>query len=515
MEKNPQEIINGISNESKDKARLMEIGTLILDLRNKQKDIKGEDYKKIEREIDALTKEKEGILNVKIETFEEFKPKNKKGLTPGQLAGAVDVDFEDVKNVESVADIKVENNQIITEQIEGDYESQKAEIEKRWKEELDNKEYIENPNNPGEFRILISRTTPTKVTVGNLKEDIIKEINKKYDAELKELDKKINKDKGGEQEEAPVVENSEEKKIENIEAEDEGKENDPEYSGWTEGDERELQEIIKRDEEAEAEIAELMKLINELPDDEEEEETEELEKKNENKIEGSYTTIGYADAILSGKIRNKEISTEPRDDTVFEILKDNNGKIRLGIWKGAEKRVLKNPSFADGAEKMKIGEKPTVLEIELGGLQKDDEGGYIILKKPVVKFADESFKTEEKNQKKENDLENLKVFYAQNPNEEDGSFYTKYITDYQVKDKSVFKFTQTSPDTAEFELINDPDIMQRAINLYYRILKPVLENKVGYNQNAKDIVFSKNKGTVRREGDKWVLVDKMVIKEMV
>ena len=235
----------------------------------------------------------------------------------------------------------------------------------------------------------------------NSKEEKSKEEHEEKLAQLKKLLNYLNQKKelsnnGDSPEE--IIEPEKGNEGEMLEEENEenkdGEENSPEDSGWTDEKERELQEMIKRHEETKAEIAELLELINQLPDDDEEEDpketekTEALEIKNENKIEGSYTTIGYADAILSGKIRNKEISSEPREDTVFEILKDNNGKIKLGIWKGAEKRVLKNPFFADGAEKMKIGEKPVLLEIELGELQKDDEGGYFVKQKPKIEFRD-------------------------------------------------------------------------------------------------------------------------------
>ena len=123
-------------------------------------------------------------------------------------------------------------------------------------------------------------------------------------------------------------------------------------------------------------------------------------------------------------------------------------------------------------------------------------------------------KKPENNREKENTLEKPKTFYAQSPSEEDGSFNT--TTDDLITDVSVFKFTQTGPDTAEFELIDNPDVIQRAITLYYRLLKPVTENKAGYDQNATptDLIFEKDKGTVRKEGDKWILVDKLIIKKM-
>lgn len=119
---------------------------------------------------------------------------------------------------------------------------------------------------------------------------------------------------------------------------------------------------------------------------------------NKGAIESNYKTIGYADVILEGKLNTKFISTSPREDTVYEILQDSNGKIKLGIWKDAEKRVLNCPDFVDGCDKQRVAQKPDRLNVKLGDLQKNDEGGYIVTTIPIVKFVD---KPEEKDEQPE------------------------------------------------------------------------------------------------------------------
>lgn len=106
------------------------------------------------------------------------------------------------------------------------------------------------------------------------------------------------------------------------------------------------------------------------------------------------------------------------------------------------------------------------------------------------------------------------VFYAEAPNEEDGSFTIERTTDIIIPNKSVFEFTMIDASNATFKIINDPDIMKRAINLYYRLLKPVCENKSAhYNESYNQIIFKRDKGKVAKQGDKWALMDKMIIKE--
>jgi hypothetical protein len=123
-------------------------------------------------------------------------------------------------------------------------------------------------------------------------------------------------------------------------------------------------------------------------------------------------------------------------------------------------------------------------------------------------------KTLDKEELQENALEKPKIFYAEAPSEEDGSFNIERTSEWRIPDISVFKFTQTSPDTAEFELIDDPNVRQRAIKLYYTLLKPVVENGVGYDQHATAMTLKISKGTMKKKENKWVPVDKLVIKEM-
>jgi hypothetical protein len=436
MEKNPQEIINGISKESKDKARLMEIGTLILELENHQKDTRGKEYIEIQKKINNLKKERDEILAEK--RGDQTNIEHKEGDYETKKAEIERRRREDIEKVEKEKSVEItdkdfsfiilgtpigfdesgpdnniktnngsdlnywmmyytpsycENNKMfqlekrgnsiiyaytigntvsyggrtggffgIAIQLENMYCADIGKLEDLFDgvlNELIVDKYkllikIEKFNDkPKTYKI--NRESFTKKVYGkrnpinevvkikevilkNLKKEFkndfrkldssfnnkikdnngykldvidgenrnsikvkpnyfdfdINEINEKYDAELEELEKKFNRDKEGDQEETQVVEN--------IEEENTGAENDPEDSGWTEGDERELQEIIKRDEEAEAEIAELMKLINELPD--EDEEVEEIE--NESKNESKLTNKEYDKKVEEVEIRRKE-----------------------------------------------------------------------------------------------------------------------------------------------------------------------------------------------------------------
>lgn len=111
------------------------------------------------------------------------------------------------------------------------------------------------------------------------------------------------------------------------------------------------------------------------------------------RIEGNLQTIGYAMCILEGKLH--KVTDKPNEDTVFELLKDSSGNLKLGVWQGAEKRVLHNADYVDGCEKAFIS-NPTSLDIEFGELQKDHDGVYRVTQKPTVKFINEDYKRYEK-----------------------------------------------------------------------------------------------------------------------
>ncbi|NCB09407.1 MAG: hypothetical protein EOM73_14745, partial [Bacteroidia bacterium] len=216
-------------------------------------------------------------------------------------------------------------------------------------------------------------------------------MGKETEKASKELDDYVKNIKKGLKEKTPgenSIDNGNKKNLEDL--------NEKEKQEKIDAILEQFMQSISKTKELEKRLAEIVEQENIAIKKKKEEENPDLHKESdetkENKIEGNYTTIGYADVILDGKLKTKYISSEPREDTVFEILKDENGNIKLGIWKGAEKRALKNPDFLDGTEKMKINNKPTQINVELGDLQKDDEGGYRLIKKPVVKLIDESYK---------------------------------------------------------------------------------------------------------------------------
>lgn len=61
-------------------------------------------------------------------------------------------------------------------------------------------------------------------------------------------------------------------------------------------------------------------------------------------------------------------------------------RIRLTIFKDAYMRILKNPDFAFGCEKQKIGVSPQTLEVENGEAIKNDEGKWFVSNKVKIKF---------------------------------------------------------------------------------------------------------------------------------
>ena len=204
-------------------------------------------------------------------------------------------------------------------------------------------------------------------------------LGKETEKASKELDDYVKNIKKGLKEKTPgenSIDNGNKKNLEDL--------NEKEKQEKIDAILEQFMQSISKTKELEKRLAEIVEQENIAIKKKKEEENPDLHKESdetkENKIEGNYTTIGYADVILDGKLKTKYISSEPREDTVFEILKDENGNIKLGIWKGAEKRALKNPDFLDGTEKMKINNKPTQINVELGDLQKDDEGGYRLIK---------------------------------------------------------------------------------------------------------------------------------------
>jgi len=131
------------------------------------------------------------------------------------------------------------------------------------------------------------------------------QINTKYDSELTELEKEVRGDEG--EKEKP-------KKTSEEESSDEDHKENTEKSLWSEEMERELQAIKDEEREADIKLAQLLEIINQLPDDEEEE-----TKNPETKIEEIENGQTY-----------KKITKEDFRWSFQENYIDRVGKFELG-----------------------------------------------------------------------------------------------------------------------------------------------------------------------------------------
>lgn len=96
-------------------------------------------------------------------------------------------------------------------------------------------------------------------------------------------------------------------------------------------------------------------------------------------------TFLYADAIINDEFHRT--NEQPNADTVFELeLTPNVRTASFHIYIKAYPRVIKNPDFLDGCEKLKISPKPQYLEVEKGVAAQDDFGKWKVTKKAIIKF---------------------------------------------------------------------------------------------------------------------------------
>jgi hypothetical protein len=118
--------------------------------------------------------------------------------------------------------------------------------------------------------------------------------------------------------------------------------------------------------------------------------TEQVEKQENSLERKDLEIIGYGDSVSGDSIH--KVTESPNEDTVYVIKKDKSGNLFLDVWEEAHKRIITNSDFAEGSSKIKLSSNPTLLRVTLGELTKDDNGKYVVTKKPIVKFVDENYK---------------------------------------------------------------------------------------------------------------------------
>jgi hypothetical protein len=385
-------------------------------------------------------------------------------------------------------------------------------------------------------------------------------INAKYEAELVELDRQFKKDNKQSENKTEIFEIK--KSIE--ETEESTEEDDKSLDNLLEN----IQKIQERTKERGEKIK---KLKDELKKESEENKIEDKEGNDTQNIpiateifkekrsikdeSGKEITVGdivtkenkrdyFVVGFSERKIEEKYLKPGQEKNSVIyaNLVEYKDGEVNFSTSTSGEDGKIKlkekwQPPKYDNGEIIKLGDlveakvEKYVFELYNKTLRVrifnmngkvalenlDGTPSMAVTPKLLIKKSEEN-----KNENKEG----LKKFYMEAPREiETKNEYEKYPNSYfdmrgetsiQIPNQSVFEFIETGPDTAEFKLINDPTIIKRAINLYYRILKPICENKSGkYTEDAKEISFIQDTGIVKKEGDKWVVVEPLIIKEFV
>ncbi len=138
------------------------------------------------------------------------------------------------------------------------------------------------------------------------------------------------------------------------------------------------------------------------------------------------------------------------------------------------------------------------------------EKGFEILKEANIYPT----KTEEipkiiEPQVKKNPL--VEVLYIDSPTR-DGNFIESSFSKSFKPTISTYQFTKLeNTDQAEFEIIDDSDTIQRALNYYDTLIKLVCDSENGFFPEAKKIVKCKP-GVLLKEGDKWIVFQKAIIR---
>jgi len=103
-----------------------------------------------------------------------------------------------------------------------------------------------------------------------------------------------------------------------------------------------------------------------------------------------------------------------------------------------------------------------------------------------------------------------KDFYCIEPNENTNYFFADKTTLNFRETISVYQFKSINENLANFKVVEDGDTMKRAIASKSYLLNAACES-IGTSHNAQKIINDKS-GTVKKEGDKWVIVTKAKIK---
>lgn len=294
MGKNTEEIINGLSEGKK---RLIEIGSLLIDLEEQKKNKTENDVNKIQEEIKKLEKEKIRILGKKEDDDDKiiipsnaiyFSGKNNKDIeNPSPKLEGADFAIFNINGDEAeyayVGQAKNEN-----------WFEQVATIGNPIDENLNNFKYIKTiakgrvKKENGKWIVV----KPAKILFSN--------TDSKMDIQTENLNDKTNVDTPEASEQSITTEE--------INAEHEA-ENNIESSLLSKEKIREYQALKEEDRKADIKLAELLELINQLPDDEEEENEEPQktegeekdEEKNEKPVENSETKIDEIEKNLTYK----------------------------------------------------------------------------------------------------------------------------------------------------------------------------------------------------------------------
>jgi hypothetical protein len=112
---------------------------------------------------------------------------------------------------------------------------------------------------------------------------------------------------------------------------------------------------------------------------------------------------------------------------------------------------------------------------------------------------------------KNESLTEPKVFFAPTP-DSNSCFHTKYFSEHITSD--IFykiSLATNGSNMAEFELINQPNIVIAAIRYPEDMLFRACDNENDFKHDATKIITAK-KGTASKHGDKWLIINKAKIR---
>lgn len=89
----------------------------------------------------------------------------------------------------------------------------------------------------------------------------------------------------------------------------------------------------------------------------------------------------YSDCIVDGLFNR--VTEHPDDDTVYELVLDDDNNASVVIYSRAERRIIANPAFIDGCEKQIVGNSSVNVE-QKGVAAKDDNGRWRLVVAPII-----------------------------------------------------------------------------------------------------------------------------------